>query len=201
MTDWPNSLNASLEDLVTFLAQRQLGANRLRVPPSPLELAALQDALSRALRDPDVRDLLDARTRRSAVQQGPHSVPITPHPADSLPLPPAPPANPRTNIPLHAVPSWWEYQLILFPRQHRRLLPGYEDPFRLDTDVGWFEAKVTSRQGRAAPGDPSAGSYIKSVTPGELARWFHEHPELKQGDLFTLQVIQPMKRYELKRNH
>ncbi|MEI9475891.1 MAG: hypothetical protein WCO26_04875 [Deltaproteobacteria bacterium] len=99
-------------------------------------------------------------------------------------------------IPVNAK-SYQRYKVIWFPKKVRNIFPGYKIPFVIETDVGEIPSKVTAAPKGTKEGDPDAGSYIKSVSRGDLTRWYHKHKDLKLGDKLLIEVIEPKKRYRL----
>jgi len=92
-------------------------------------------------------------------------------------------------------PSCIKYHLFYIPKQRRRFFPGYNVPFKLETDIGQIETYVTSALAGTQVGDPDAGAYIQA----KLAGWYRQHPEMKVGDKVVFEVIEPMTRYRLKK--
>jgi hypothetical protein len=98
----------------------------------------------------------------------------------------------KIEISLNA-PSYRKYAVIPFPKEARHLFPGFKIKFELETDIGVILTKVTSAPGGTKYGDPVAGAYIQ----GGLKRWYDSHPELKNGSVLLISVIEPKKRYSL----
>jgi hypothetical protein len=92
-------------------------------------------------------------------------------------------------------PSCIKFHLFYIPKHMRRFFPGYKVPFKLDTDIGEIETYVSSAPGSPPHGDPDAGVYIQANLP----EWYRRHPEIKVGDKVVFEVIEPMKRYRLKK--
>jgi len=99
--------------------------------------------------------------------------------------------TPLIEIVLEKVSSRKKYNIIPLPRRHRPSFPGFKVEFELQTDVGLFKVKVVGDSAKL--GDPAAGNYIT----GKLGRWYEKHPELKDGTIIIISVIEPMRRYEL----
>jgi hypothetical protein len=92
-------------------------------------------------------------------------------------------------------PGCIKYHVFYIPKFRRTFFPGYKVPFRLETDMGEIETYVTSARAGAQVGDPDKGAYIQA----NLAEWYRRHPEIKVGDRVILELIEPMKRYRLKK--
>ncbi|MGD0351927.1 MAG: hypothetical protein ABSB38_00265 [Dehalococcoidia bacterium] len=92
-------------------------------------------------------------------------------------------------------PACIRFHLFFIPKHSRRFFPGYRVPFKLETDVMEIETYVTSARAGTQVGDPDAGAYIQA----NLAEWYRRHPEIKVGDRVILELIEPMKRYRLKK--
>jgi len=92
-------------------------------------------------------------------------------------------------------PTCINYHLFYIPKPSRRFFPGYEVPFKLVTDLGEIETYVTSARAGTPVGDPDAGTYIQA----KLAEWYRRHPMIKVGDKVMFEVIEPMKRYRLRK--
>jgi len=92
-------------------------------------------------------------------------------------------------------PTCINYHLFYIPKTSRRFFPGYEVPFKLVTDLGEIETYVTSARAGTPVGDPDAGTYIQA----KLAEWYRRHPMIKVGDKVMFEVIEPMKRYRLRK--
>jgi len=91
-------------------------------------------------------------------------------------------------------PSFINYHLFVIPKSRRRFFPGYQVPFKLETDIGEIQTYVTAASKGTQYGDPDAGTYI---TKG-LTEWYRRHPMIKVGDKVMFEVIEPMKTYRLK---
>ena len=79
---------------------------------------------------------------------------------------------------------WIDHQRLQVSKKKRQhILPSLGIEFVLETDVGAITTKV--RRG---------GQIWKG-----LGKWFRAHPELKVGDKLAVEVIEPMKRYRLRR--
>lgn len=98
---------------------------------------------------------------------------------------------PRT---LEGEPSWKKYRLVPISQKIRHLFPGYKIPFEVDSDIGTFDAYVSSAVKSTFTGDKSAGSYLKG---SGLTRWFDYHPELKPGDVVVFEIQENTKKYKL----
>ena len=88
-------------------------------------------------------------------------------------------------------PRKWD--LIPIPREKRRFFPGYKVYFGLETDTQAIRTRVTSAPKGTPVGDPNGGSYIQ----GGLRPWYNNHSELKPGDRFRFEALEPGKRYRL----
>lgn len=85
------------------------------------------------------------------------------------------------------------WALIPVPREKRRFFPGYKVYFDLETDTGVIKTRVTSAPKGTPVGDTDSGVYIQ----GGLRPWYDSHPELKPGDRFRFEALEPGKRYRL----
>lgn len=85
------------------------------------------------------------------------------------------------------------YSLIPLPKIFRHFFPGYKVEFELETDIGIIYTKVTSGRAGTKYGDPVAGAYVQ----GGLKKWYDAHPELKNGSILIISIIEPKKRYSL----
>jgi len=92
-------------------------------------------------------------------------------------------------------PSCIKFHLFYISKPSRHFFPGFKVPFKLVTDIGEIETYVISAPGRPPYGDPDAGTYIQA----KLAEWYRRHPEIKVGDRVIFEVIEPMKRYLLRK--
>jgi hypothetical protein len=92
-------------------------------------------------------------------------------------------------------PSCIKYHLFYISKPSRHFFPGYQVPFKLVTDIGEIETYVTSAIGSPPYGDPDAGTYIQA----KLAEWYRRHGEIKVGDRVAFEVIEPMKKYRLRK--
>ncbi|MDO8635263.1 MAG: hypothetical protein Q7R34_03325 [Dehalococcoidia bacterium] len=90
--------------------------------------------------------------------------------------------------------SCWtsKWALIPVPKDKRHFFPGYKIPFKLETDIGVLNVKVTSALKPTPVGDPNAGAYIT----GGLRQWYEKHQELKDGDKVRIELLEPGKRYK-----
>ena len=91
---------------------------------------------------------------------------------------------------LHSPRMW---ALIPVPREKRRFFPGYKVYFDLETDAGAIRTRVTAAPKGTPVGDPNGGNYIQ----GGLRPWYNNHSELKSGDRFRFEALEPGKRYRL----
>jgi hypothetical protein len=96
-------------------------------------------------------------------------------------------------IGLSSIYSPRKWALIPVPRKKRRFFPGYKVYFHLETDIGAIRTRVTSAPKGTPVGDPNGGAYIQ----GSLPPWYNSHPELKPGDRFRFEALEPGKRYRL----
>lgn len=86
-----------------------------------------------------------------------------------------------------------KWALIPIPRAKRHFFPGYKVYFDLETDTRAIRTRVTSAPKGTPVGDPEGGTYLQ----GGLRHWYDSHPELKPGDRFRFEVLEPRKRYRL----
>jgi len=86
-----------------------------------------------------------------------------------------------------------KWALIPIPRKQRRFFPGYKVYFDLEADTQTIRTRVTSAPKGTPVGDPNGGSYIQ----GGLRHWYNSHSELKPGDRFRFEALEPGKRYRL----
>ncbi len=91
-------------------------------------------------------------------------------------------------------PTCIKYNLFHIPTKSRSFFPGYEIPFRLLTDVGPIETRVSSAPNGTEKGDPKGGSRVRA----NLAGWYKAHPELLVGSKILIKAIEPMKVYRLE---
>ena len=91
---------------------------------------------------------------------------------------------------LYSLRRW---ALIPVPRKKRRFFPGYKVYFDLETDTKAIRTRVTSAPKGTPVGDPNGGVYIQ----GGLRPWYNSHSELKPGDRFRFEALEPGKRYRL----
>lgn len=83
-------------------------------------------------------------------------------------------------------PAYIKYHYIHIPAARKGLFPGSDTTLELETDIGVIEAGFY------------IGPYGLGFQKG-LAKWFRAHPELKVGDRLVIEVIEPMKRYRLRK--
>ena len=86
-----------------------------------------------------------------------------------------------------------KWALIPVPREKRRFFPGYKVYFDLEIDNQVIKTRVTSALKGTPVGDPNVGTYIQ----GGLRSWFNSHSELKPGDKFRFEALEPGKRYKM----
>ena len=91
---------------------------------------------------------------------------------------------------LHSLHKW---ALIPIPRKKRHFFPGYKVYFDLETDAKVIRTRVTSALKGTPVGDLNSGAYIQ----GGLRPWYNSHSELKLGDRFHFEALEPGKRYRL----
>ncbi len=105
------------------------------------------------------------------------------------PFPPQPPVQPppldRAEVTLH--PSHLEKSRLSFRKKYSGFFPNSKEPFELDTDIGVVETYVWR--------DKAGPCWMYK----NLADWFQKHSELKVGDKLAVEVIEPMKRYRLRK--
>lgn len=99
----------------------------------------------------------------------------------------------KIEIVLKNVHAKKKYALIPLAETHRKFFPGYKVSFILKTDIGEIKTKVTSAPKGTQIGDPEAGSYIQ----GGLKLWFDHHNNLKDGDVFLIEIIKDRELYRL----
>ncbi len=92
-------------------------------------------------------------------------------------------------------PTFIRYHLFYIPKQDRHFFPGYKVPFKLETDIDEIETYVSSALAGTQVGDPDKGVYIQA----NLADWYRRHSTIKVGDKVIFEVIEPMKKYRLKK--
>ncbi|MFC2000059.1 hypothetical protein ACFLXE_04805 [Chloroflexota bacterium] len=91
---------------------------------------------------------------------------------------------------LHTPRTW---SLIPFPKSKRSFFPGYKVWFRLETDVGLVETRVTSAPKGTPIEDPTAGTYIQ----GNLKPWYEYHRELSSGHKLRFERLDGELHYRL----
>jgi hypothetical protein len=111
-----------------------------------------------------------------------------------LPPPKPPPPGPLDTILIKVTPAAIRYGYIPFPKRHRRLFPGFDEPFTLVTDIGEITTHVIGAPGGPPVGDLDAGNRIG----WHLKPWYKKHPELRHGDEIIIKVIEPMNKYRLE---
>jgi len=91
-------------------------------------------------------------------------------------------------------PAFPKYPLIPIRREHRRLFPGFKEPFILETDQGNIKTWVAGGK-NAVRGNADAGAYLRAGIP----EWYSKyHPELGGGSKVRIRVVEPMKKYRLE---
>lgn len=90
-------------------------------------------------------------------------------------------------------PAFRKYPLIPIRREHRRLFPGFKEPFILETDAGNIKTWVAGAK-NAARGNPDAGAFLRAGIP----EWYRHHPELGGSSKVQIRVVEPMKKYHLE---
>lgn len=148
----------------------------------------LRVALTRVLCSGEVRGYIYERVAADLSGERPKSPPPAPvqHPLAAV-----------SRAQLSVTPSFLRYNLIGMRQSYRGLFPGYRVPFDLETDVGTFRAKVTGAPQGTPHGDVNAGTQIKSVGVGDLTYWYSHHPEVVEGSILLIEVLEPMVRYRL----
>ena len=86
-----------------------------------------------------------------------------------------------------------KWALIPVPRGKRNFFPGYKVYFDIETDTQAIRTRVTSAPKGTPVGNPNGGTCIQ----GGLRPWFNSHSELKLGDRFRFEALEPGKRYRL----
>lgn len=103
------------------------------------------------------------------------------------PQPPSPPVPPQTSaFEIILQPAHIKYRYIHFSAARKDLFPNSNTTLELETDIGVIEV----------------GFYPPPWGPGVqkgLTKWFKAHPELKAGDKLVIEVIEPMKKYRLRK--
>lgn len=92
-------------------------------------------------------------------------------------------------------PTFIKFHLFSISKRDRQFFPGYKVLFKLETDIGEIETHVSSAPAGTQIGDPHKGAYIQK----NLAKWYREHPMIRVGDKVIFEVIEPMKRYRLRK--
>ncbi len=100
---------------------------------------------------------------------------------------------PGDNLVVSLQPAFRQYPLIPIHKEHRRLFPGFKEPFILETDVGNIKTWVAGAK-NAARGDIDAGSFLRAGIP----EWYRHHPELAGGSKVQIWVVEPTKTYRLE---
>ena len=91
-------------------------------------------------------------------------------------------------------PAYLKYGYIHIPQKHRTLFPGFKIPFEVETCRGTFRVYINDAFHKQwKQGDMNSCAEIRG-----LVEWFKTHPQLREGDEFRIEVIEPMKRYRLK---
>ncbi len=83
-------------------------------------------------------------------------------------------------------PAYIKYHYIHIPAARKGLFPGSDTTLELEIDIRVIEAGFY------------IGPYGLGFQKG-LAKWFSLHPELKAGDKVAIEVVEPMKRYRLRK--
>ena len=92
-------------------------------------------------------------------------------------------------------PAYIDHGYLGILKGYRSSLPGFKIPFKLDTGIDIIETHVdASDTKRWRVGDMNSGAGIQKG----LGRWFDVH-KLNPGDKVIIEVIEPMKRYRLKK--
>lgn len=191
---------AFIDDILATMSAESLGilTRQLdsRQQPQPKPAYDARRLLAKALNDPEIQtsiaDWVLSEFLRE-FQSTPRPDPVQPPTSTTH----TPPRAGTTPIRIRVVRSFLDYKLIDIPSAHRSRFPGYRIPFRLATDIGTYDVKVTGAVGHPAAGDPSAGRFIKSVQRNGLADWFQRHNFLTLGDMLTISVLEPMRAYRL----
>jgi len=110
-------------------------------------------------------------------------LPIRVRPSPPQPIVHPPPPN-WAEVTLH--PSYLKKRRLSFQKKYSGFFPSSMEPFELETDIGVFETYVWR-----------GGSGIWMYN--NLADWFQKHSELKVADRLVIEVIEPMKRYRLRK--
>ncbi len=106
------------------------------------------------------------------------------------PVPPPPPPPPillpTSAFEITLQPAYIKSPYIYFSAARKDLFPNSNTTLELETDIGVIEV----------------GFYPPPWGPGVqkgLTKWFKAHPELKAGDKLVIEVIEPMKKYRLRK--
>jgi len=98
-------------------------------------------------------------------------------------------ATSTTNIIEITLKPWnIKYKEFVIPKDKREFFPPFTTEVEMDTDIG--SIKVTCN-----PPSSSFPSYYIS----RLSKWFKAHPEIKIDDKLIIEVIEPMKKYRLRK--
>ncbi|MBM3142524.1 MAG: hypothetical protein FJ005_05700 [Chloroflexi bacterium] len=114
---------------------------------------------------------------------------IEPSHIKAKPPPPSPivplPLSDWAEVTLH--PSHLEKHWFSFKQKYSAFFPNFKEPFEIATDAGVFETYIWR--------DKSGICWMYK----NLAGWFEKHSELKVGDKLVIEVIEPMKKYRLRK--
>ncbi|MHB1161802.1 MAG: hypothetical protein ACYC3V_15965 [Chloroflexota bacterium] len=140
--------------------------------------------VAKALESQQVRSLVSSLVERYAAADDPA---VTA--AGSIPV---------DTVEIRLTPSSLKYRLVPVRQEYRALFPGYEIPFVLETDCGAFKAKVTAARKGTQKGNPSAGTYFKTIGRVGLSQWYAHHGNLSSDDAVFVDVVEPKSRYRLR---
>ena len=97
------------------------------------------------------------------------------------------PKTEQKKVEVELTPACFKYHLFNIRKDFRAIFPGYREPFILETDVGEIKTYVCGAPAGTKIGDPEKGAYIQSG----LQKFFKAHPELKEGDKLTIEILEP----------
>jgi hypothetical protein len=104
----------------------------------------------------------------------------------NIPQSSAPVMLSRNTLEIVLQPSNIKYRYIYIPKARKDLFPDFTATLELETDIGVFVVGLYHE------------SWGTGIQKG-LSKWFKAHPELKVGDKLVLEVLEPMKKYSLRK--